>query len=474
MSWRERIWPGWFGRNVAVATGARVAMSAARALAGVMVPVYLALAGYSAFRLGLLFVVVGVASAGLSTAVGFLSDRLGRKAFLIGVPLLASGAGVAYALSLDPVVVFVAGALGSFGRGGGAGGGTVGPYAPAEQALVAESVPPANRNAAFGRLAFGSSLGAVAGSLLAAGLVSDHPARAHLLAAYRPGFMALAACAFVAGAAGLLLHETGPHRQTEEPPARPREQGQVGRGRGQGQVGRGRGRILPRASAPLLYRLWAANALNGTAVGMFGPFVSYWFYRRYGVGAATIGELYAVINAATTVSNLSAAGFGRRWGLVRSATWFRVAQAVLLVPMVLAPAFLVAGGIYLVRMAAQRVAMPLRQSYVMAMADPAERARVAALSRLSSQVTAAGSPALAGELFDHVSLAAPFLIGGLLQLANAAVFFLFFRRRPPEEEVAAAALPEAEPSVLGVPGEPGGPGGPGEPAQPSEPGVPGG
>ncbi|MGH9066475.1 MAG: MFS transporter, partial [Acidimicrobiales bacterium] len=204
-----KLWPDWFGRNVVVATSARVAMSAARALAGVVVPVYLALAGYSAFRLGLLFVVVGIASALLSTAVGFLSDRVGRKGFLVGVPLLAFAAGLAYAFSLDPVVVFIAAAVGSFGRGGGVGGGSVGPYAPAEQALVAESVAPAHRNAAFGRLGFGSSIGAVLGSLLAAGLVRGRPARAQVLAAYRPDFLALAACALAAGLLGLLLTEPG-------------------------------------------------------------------------------------------------------------------------------------------------------------------------------------------------------------------------------------------------------------------------
>lgn len=405
------------GRNVTVAAEARVAMSAARALAGVVVPVYLASAGYSAFRLGVLFVVVGVVNALLSTAVGFLSDRVGRKVFLVVVPLLAAGAGVAYALTLDPVVVFAAAAIGSFGKGGGAGGGSIGPYAPAEQALVAESVDPADRNVAFGWLGLGSSLGAVTGALLAAGLARGHPHGLEALAAYRPAFVALAACATAAGLLGLLFAETGPRRRV----APSREHGP----------------LLPRGSLGLLYRLWIANAINGMAVGMLGPFVSYWFYRRFGVGAGTIGELYAVINAATALSNLGGAGFARRWGLVRASSAARVAQALLLVPMVMAPSFAMAGGIYLVRMLAQRVSVPLRQSYVMARADPAERARVAALSRLSAQGTSAASPALAGELFDHVALAAPLLVGAAFQLANAVVYFALFRQRPPEEEALA-------------------------------------
>jgi MFS family permease len=416
---RQRPGPLRLGRNVNVAALARVSMSAARALAGVIVPVYLASVGYSALRLGLLFVVAGVASALLSTAVGFLSDRLGRKAFMVAVPLLATLGGVAFALTLNPVAIFAGAALGSFGRGGGAGGGTVGPYAPAEQALVAESVPAANRNSAFGWLGFGTSVGAVAGSAVVVGLVPGHPSAAHAMAAYRPAFVALAACAFLASVLGLLLREIPPSSPT------PRV--------------RSHRPLLPRASRGLLYRLWITNAINGTAVGMFGPFVSYWFYRRFGMGAGTIGELYAIINASTTVANLAAPSVARRLGLIRSSTLFRIAQSVLLVPMVLAPSFAVAGAIYLVRMMAQRASMPLRQSYVMAQSDPAERARVAALAQLPSQGTTAASPAAAGELFDHVALAAPFLAGAALQLTNAIVYYAFFRRRPPEEELARAA-----------------------------------
>ncbi|MGH9057214.1 MAG: MFS transporter [Acidimicrobiales bacterium] len=424
-----RIWPEWFSGNVAIATGARVAMSAARALAGVAVPVYLALSGYSGFRLGVLFVVVGVVSAAETTTIGFWSDRVGRKKFLVGVPLLAAVGGAAYAVSRDPVVVFAGAAIGSFGRGGGAGGGSVGPYAPAEQALVAESVAPAQRNSAFGRLAFGSSLGALAGSLLAAGLIRGHPSRAAALGTFRPAFLALAACAVLAAALGLLLVESagGP----SSPPA---PHGPDGARTGLGS-GPEKPPFLPRESRSLLHRLWVTGALNGTAVGMFGPFVSYWFYRRYGVSAGTIGELYAVVNAFTAVSNLSAAGFGRRWGVVRASTAFRLVQSVLIVPMVLAPSFYLAGAVYLLRMVAQRVSMPLRQSYMMGMADPAERARVAGLARLPAQATSAGTPALAGELFDHVSLSAPFLVGGAFQLANALVYFAFFRGRPPEDEI---------------------------------------
>jgi predicted MFS family arabinose efflux permease len=190
----------------------------------------------------------------------------------------------------------------------------------------------------------------------------------------------------------------------------------------------------------LVYRLWLTNGLNGAAIGLFGPFITYWFYRRYGVSAAEIGLLFAVINATSLISNLTITSISRKLGLVRTTTLLRIIVSLLLIPMVLAPTFLIAGAIYLVRMFGQRMALPLRQSYVMGMADPEERSRVAALSNLPAQALSAVTPALAGELFAVVDLAAPFLLSSVLQLANALTFYGFFRNATPAEERQAQAV----------------------------------
>ncbi|MGC8634914.1 MAG: MFS transporter [Candidatus Limnocylindrales bacterium] len=404
-------------RTIPIVISARVLMSASRALAAVIAPVYLAVIGFSALQLGELAMVVGLATAVLSTSIGFMSDRVGRKPFLVAVPLLAMLAGIAFAFTRVPAVIFLAAAVGSFGRGSGAGAGMIGPYQPAEQALVAEVTPPARRNVVFGRLAFASSVGALLGGPLAllAGSTGLHGAAA--TEAFRLPFLVTAGLAAGAGLLAIALREPA-H------PAAPAGQGRMPR--------------LPRRSMPLLARLWATNSVNGLAVGMFGPFVTYWFFRRYGVGPGQIGLLFAVINGATALSTLSAAGFARRWGLVRTVAVVRVLQGILLVPMILAPSFVLAGAFYLLRMLVQRIGLPLRQSYVLAMADPGERAAVGALSNLPSQATNAIAPIFAGYLFDEVSLSLPFLIAAVLQLVNAGLYWGFFRNMPPEEEVAAA------------------------------------
>lgn len=429
--------PDWMGRNVTVLLVARIPMSAARALGGVVVPIYLALLGFSAFELGELFLTAGIASAVIAAASGTLSDRFGRRGFLIVVPAFAAAAAVVFAVTTATWALFLAAALGSFGRGSGAGAGVVGPYQPVESALVAQSTAARWRNAAFGRMGSAASVGALIGGLFALVAGNGRLSPAAAFAAYRPAFVAAAALAAAASLLGFAVREPARAGDDPERPGPPR-------GRPAGVVRPGlRGVRFPRRSLPLLIRLWVANSVNGVAIGMFGPFVTYWFFRRYGVGPGQLGVLFAVINALTVVSSLGAAGIARRLGLVRAVVTLRGVLALLLIPMALSPWFWLAGLIYLVRVAAQRVSLPLRQSFVFSAADPAELASVAALAMMPAQLTMSAAPLATGYLFDEVSLELPFLLSSALQMLNAVLYWVFFRSITPEEERARPPVPTA-------------------------------
>ncbi|HLI69674.1 MAG TPA: MFS transporter [Ktedonobacteraceae bacterium] len=422
---RASIRPEWITRDMELLLAARMLMSAARAFAGIVVPIYLALIGYSGFLLGLLFTVVALTSAVLAGCVGLLADRFGRKAFLIIIPWFAAVAAIVFAFSQAMALIFIFAALGSFGRGAGAGSGTIGPYQPAEQALLADAVAAQHRNKLFGRIAFASSLG----SLIGTGVLAELPVILSWfglpvlqgLIKYRLMFLLMAGIALGAGLLALPVSEPK-HTALSSVQHQP-----VGKQR--------RGIQLSRQSWFVLLRLWVTNSVNGLAVGFFGPFITYWFYRRYGAGTETVGLLYTVINLVAMFGNLGAARFAERLGLVRAITISRTLQAVLILPMILMPNFWLAGGVYLLRMLAQRIGLPLRQSYVLGVVRSEERGTVGALSNLPSQVTSAASPSLAGYLFDHVSLSLPFEIGAILQGTNTLIFYLFFHDlQPPEEK----------------------------------------
>lgn len=247
---RSAVHPPWSNRNLDLMLLARVAMSVSRSLAGVLTPIYLALEGFSAFELSAYVLTVALVSALLSALIGVSSDRIGRRQFLIILPLATAAAGVTFALTSSTVALFVMGAVGSFGRGSGAGAGAVGPYQPAESALVTDSLPSRHRTAAFGLLSFASCVGGLVGSLLALMVPTVHVHGDAAMVAFRGGFLAIAVAAAIAGilAVGLVemrVPQARPAR-TDARPARLR---------------------LPVRSRWLLYRLWVTNSLNGAAVG---------------------------------------------------------------------------------------------------------------------------------------------------------------------------------------------------------------
>ncbi|HEV2580826.1 MAG TPA: MFS transporter, partial [Ktedonobacteraceae bacterium] len=436
---RELTSPAWLTRDMRLLLAARVSMSAARALAGIVVPIYLALIGFNALELGFLFVVVAIMSAVLSGLSGLLADRVGRKPMIVLLPFCTALAAIIFVYSHVAALLFVFAALGSFGRGAGAGAGAVGPYQPAEQALLADAVSSRYRNNLFGLVGFASSLGALLGTgpLTSLPQVLTHFSilSSQGLASYQFAFFLTAIAAAIAGLLAIPVADPSLTRIRNRRAMNDTSAQTIKR--------KGLWRInISHQSMSILLRLCITNSFNGLAVGFFGPFITYWFYRQYGAGPAVIGLLYSIINLAAMFANLGSARFAARLGLVRAILVGRIFQAVLLIPMVLAPTFWLAGAIYLARMLAQRLALPLRQSYVMGVVSPEERGTVSALSNLPAQATSAASPALAGYLFDHISLALPFEIGAALQAFNALLFFIFFRNNLPPEERDARSLRE--------------------------------
>jgi MFS family permease len=463
------------GRDGALLLLARVLMSAQRALVGVIVPIYLARRGFSATELGGLFAIVALSAAAMSTLIGFAADRAGRKPFVVCVPLLSAGAGIAFAFTDHPAALFAAAALGTFGRGSGAGTAQVGPYQPAEQALLAGLVPDRLRNALFGLIASASAAGGLLGTVLAiTPLSAARTGGQHVDAAtYRPAFLAAAGLALLAGACALPVRERGAgskvggssettsalaeHETTaalaghsenltghsgsageeEELTDAAALTGGVALGaRGPTDAPRAaRAKRLSAASRRLILQLWATNGVNGIAVGLFGPFITYWLYRRFGAGPATVGALYTAGNLITIATNQLAAPLAARHGTVRTVVAVRAAQALLLPVLAVMPGLAAAGAVYTLRLIVQRIGVSLRQSFVMGAAPPEERARVAALSQLPVQGISALSPTLSGYLFEELGLAFPFELAGALQLINAALFHYFFapadRQRQP-------------------------------------------
>ncbi|MCL5047185.1 MAG: MFS transporter [Firmicutes bacterium] len=426
-------------KDFAILLLARALMSGARALSGVIAAIYLSIIGFNAFEIGMVFLAIGIFSAVLSSLIGLVSDQFGTKPFLVVIPLFACLAGASFAFSDNHVLLILMATLGTFGRGAGAGAGAVGPYQPAESSLLLQISGHKKRNKAFAMMASASAFGAVVGGILSAVMTPGTHVVHSALAAYRDAFLATAVLAGLAGAVAIALNPDSGRLEESD------VVDDLDAGREETESAAAvkvkRSIKFPHKSKPLLYRLWLTNGINGLGVGFFGPFVSYWFYKRFNLSTAEIGYLFVILNAVTMFSTLSASRVAKYFGIIKATVYLRTVQGILLIPLALSPNVYVAGAVFLVRSLVQRMSVPLRQSYVLAMADETERASVAALSNFPSQVAMSASPVLAGYIYDEISLAIPFEIAGVLQLINSIVYWEFFKNTPPEDEVRKSVQP---------------------------------
>lgn len=404
-------WPRWLRRDLLLLLAARGLRSLSQAYLNIIVPIYLARLGFSAVDLGLLLSASAVSSALLTASVGLFSDRWGRKLSLIALALLTSAGALVFALSTNYLALLTAAAISTLGRGGAAGsGGAWGPYYPAEQALIAEQVSPRDRTTAFGAVSFVGVLAGALGSLVALlPRAWQSSLGLSLLEGDRLLFLVTVGLGIATALAVVPVQERAPANRPHP-------------------AAGSRWVPLSEPTVVLVLRFAATNFINGLAIGFLGPLLVYWFHQRYGVAGAELGVLFFLVNLAVAPSYLYADRIARRLGDVNAVVVTRAVSVVLLAMLAFAPTYPVAAAIYLLRMVTGTLSIPVRQSYLMGVIDPNERATAAGLSSLPSQVAGSLSPTAAGWFMQSVSLSLPLLAAAVLQGVNVALFFVFFHR----------------------------------------------
>lgn len=416
----------WLNRGLGWLFVLRILRSLAQGYLGIILPLYLALLGYDAIALGTLLAFSAIAAAVTSTLTGVLSDRFGRKTLIAAISLMFAVGGVGFALARSFAWIVVFAAIGSIGRGGALAGGAWGPFYPAVQALVAEHTSHENRTTVFGVFSFVGVMAGAIGSLLAAlPLMVKHTLGTPELESYRILFM-FSGVLGVAMAVAVIPVQEHPLNQTTvlDAEERPNPAPPVKRTLG-----------LSRESWRLVIRFMITNSTNGLAIGMLGPIVVYWFYRRFGATSAELAEVFFIINFLSAIPYLAAGRIALMLGSVRSIVITRAISTALLFAVVLMPTFALAALVYGIRALFNMLSIPVRQSYLMGVIDPAERSSASGFASFPSQATSAVGPYLAGYFMQHLALSLPLEFAAVMQGLNTFLYWAFFRNVYPPEEI---------------------------------------
>lgn len=377
---------------------ARFLRAVAQGALAVDFTLYLKARGWGAANIGLLLMASGLVGAALSLLVGVVSDRVGRRVFLL---IYECGLILGTALLLivpDPVVLVVVAAIFGFGRGAN---GSSGPFAPAEQAWLAQAVSDKRRATVFSFNAALQFAGMGFGSLLAAAL----PALVTLRGPDRYLLVfALNLAMAIVNLGQILSIQEAPRAPAASPAQVTADQ------------------AVTHRENRALSLLVAVNMVNALGVSLIAPLLPYWFNVKFGVGPAAIGPVYALTFFLTGLSALVIGRVSEQIGLVRSIVLPRILGVALLLAIPFVPTFWLASLLYVVRSIVNRSSMGARQAFSVGLVREQRRGLASSLQAVSWSVSGAIGPAIGGWLIGMGSLVWPFIAAAALQLGYVILF----------------------------------------------------
>jgi len=374
----------------------------------VILGLYLDVIGLSTTAIGWIFTAALAGGAVMTVIIASIADSFGRKNLLIAGAILMALAGWVFALSSDPIILSLAAIFGTISPSGK----EVGPFLSIEQAILPQTTADQNRTMVFSVY---NIVGSGAGALgaLAVGLPQRFSATA--VSGYRFLVWGYIACALVMMILFFFLS-----RSIEAP-------GKTGSDKRKMGVQRSRGMVAKLAG------LFALDAFAGGFIVQ--SLVAYWFYLRYGTDLNVLSGIFFGINILSAVSFLAAPAIARRIGLLNTMVFTHLPSNIMILLVPLMPNLELTVVMLLARNLLSQLDVPTRQSYTMAIVEPAERAAAAGILSVSRNTGAALAPLFTGAILAHPVFGWPFLLaGGLKVLYDLLIYAVFRKVKPPEEE----------------------------------------
>jgi MFS family permease len=361
----------------------------------VLIGVHLERRGLSPLLIGLTLG-VGLAAASLTgLASAALAAMWGRRRVLAATGVLMAVTGIDLAFAQQAALLLLAGITGMLG----AASVDLGPFASVEQAVLAETAQPSERNVAFGRYSLTGGLFNAAGGLAAAVATSAAAAEAF--------FIVYAAIGLTTAVLALLMSS-----QVEA------ESG-----------GRAFGRLRPLLG---LAALFALDSFGGGFVA--NAVIAYWLHVRFGVGLSVLGPVFAVVAILQALSYEVSGRLANRIGLINTMVFTHLPSNILLLLVPLAPSLGWAIALLLARFALSQMDVPARQAYIVSIVPPSERAGAVAMTGAVRGVAQSFGPVLAGLAIGVAAFGVPFFAGGGLKVIYDLALFAGFRNRRASHE----------------------------------------
>lgn len=371
-----------------------------------LLPLYLTGLGLGPLQVGIVTTATLLGSAVLTLATGLAAHRFDPRALLLAAAGLMIATGLAFTQVRDFWPLLAVAFVGTLNPSSG----DVSLLLPLEHSLLAHAGPDSGRTALFARYGLLASLSGAAGALAAgAPQLIHHLTALPVLDGIRLMFAAYA----LAGVVSLLLYRRLPPQAPEAAAAR-------------APLGPSRRNVL------MLSGLFAMDSFGSGF--MVQSLLALWLYHRFGLSPAAAGAFFFWMGLLGAASLPVSVWLSRRIGLVRTMVFTHIPANLCIVLAGLSHSLPLVMGLLLMRAALQQMDVPARNSYVMAIVTPAERAAAAGVTAVPRSLASAVGPTIAGGLMAAGLFAAPLAIGGGIKtLYDLLLLWMFQNVRPPEE-----------------------------------------
>jgi MFS family permease len=373
-----------------------------------LLPYYLTLLGHGALEVGVIATATMLGSGLLTLLVGLFAHRFRLHALLTAACVMMLATGIGFASVTDFLPLLLIAVVGTLNPSNG----DVSVFAPLEYSLLSHAVTDEDRTTAFARYSLiGNLLGAV-GALAAAvpGLLAQWYGL-ELKTAVQAMFVVYGASSLAVLALYRRLDSAQTHGDEN--------------------------RAAPlRESRSIVYRLAALFSLDAFGGGFaVQSLLALWLYMKFNLSVEAAGTIFFWSGVLAAASFLAAPAIARRFGLVNTMVFTHLPANIFCVLVPLMPTLQLAVIFLFLRAALSSMDVPVRNSYVMAVVSPAERAAAAGITAVPRSLVSSVSPAIAGYLLTLTSFGWPLVISGSLKITYDLILLAMFRKvKPPEEQ----------------------------------------
>jgi MFS family permease len=402
----------WFPQSATADARRLLTTRALRGLAdgavSVLLPGYLTVIGFSPLRVGAIVFGTLLGSAALTLWVGLVTDRLGRRRVLLAACALMLLTGIGFATTSAFWPLFVVAVVGTLNPSAG----DVSLFLPVEQAALAEAADPRDMTAMF---ALYNVAGAMAGAFgaLASGVPAILAARRGwaLASALRSGFVAYSIIAVIAFS---FYRRLSPAIEVERQPVK----------------------SAPLAkSRAIVIRLAALFSIDSFGGGfVIQSLLALWLFRRFNISVQVAGAFFFAAGILGSLSQFISSALAARFGRINTMVFTHLPSNAMLIMAALMPTPALTMTFLLIRYSTSQMDVPARQSYVMAVVPPEERAAAATVTNVPRSLASALAPLPAGAMLDRSSFGWPLICAGTLKAIYDILLLIQFRAVKPSDE----------------------------------------